>query len=117
MKHAGRRRLAGNRPGGPRIPLGARILAAANDYNSLQIGALAEKKFSPEEARNALIQLRGKRYCPQVIDAGDILGEPREEARRESEVPLGKLEVGMVLARGLLSAAVKNFDNDHKGPP
>jgi response regulator RpfG family c-di-GMP phosphodiesterase len=86
------------------IPLGARILAVANDYDALQIGTLSEKKFGAEDAKNALIQSRGKRYCPQVIDAMvDILGKPHEESGRDYPVPVGKLEVGMVLARDLLA--------------
>ena len=36
------------------IPLGARLLAVANDYDSLQIGTFSALRFTPEEAREAL---------------------------------------------------------------
>jgi response regulator RpfG family c-di-GMP phosphodiesterase len=86
------------------IPLGARILAVANDYDALQIGSLSEKKVGAEDARNLLIQSRGKRYCPEVIDALiAIFGKPSEAPARELAIPVGKLEIGMVLARDLLA--------------
>lgn len=89
---------------GPDISLGARILAVANDYDGLQMGTLSEKKFSANDAKGVIIQARGKRYCPQVVDAlVALLGQPREEHGRESEVPAEKLEAGMVLARDLLN--------------
>lgn len=86
------------------IPLGARILAVANDYDGLQIGTWSEKKYGMEDAKNILIQSRGKRYCPQVIDAMvSILAKPLEEVKCDNVVPVGMLEAGMVLARDLLA--------------
>lgn len=86
------------------IPFGARILAVANDYDGLQIGTLSEKRFSPDDAKGVIVQARGKRYCPQVVDALlALLGQPPEETGRSAEVPAEKLEAGMVLARDLLN--------------
>lgn len=86
------------------ISLGARILAVASDYDDLQTGALLGSSNSAEGAKGALIQSRGKRYCPQVIDAlVELLGKPWAELAREHDVPVGSLEVGMVLARDLLA--------------
>lgn len=86
------------------IPLGARILAVANDYDGLQIGTASDKRFSPDEARALIVQARGKRYCPQVVDALiELQGKPHEEPAREMDVPVKKLEAGMVLARDLLA--------------
>jgi response regulator RpfG family c-di-GMP phosphodiesterase len=86
------------------IPLGARILAVANDYDALQIGTLSEKKFNADEAKAVILQSSGKRYCPQVVEAlVTLLGQPREESGRDSEVAAEKLEPGMVLARDLVS--------------
>lgn len=51
------------------IPLGARILALANDYDGLQIGIVAQRRLAPEDARNMIVDGRGKRYDPQVVDA------------------------------------------------
>jgi len=54
---------------GTKIPLGARILSLVNDFDGLQIGTLADKKMSSDEAKTLLLQSRGKRYDPEVIDA------------------------------------------------
>jgi response regulator RpfG family c-di-GMP phosphodiesterase len=87
------------------IPLGARILAVANDFDGLQMGTLSERRYTADEARAIVVQARGKRYCPQVVDAlYDLLGRPHEEPPgRELDVAVGKLEAGMVLARDLLA--------------
>lgn len=82
------------------IPLGARILAVANDYDGLQIGTLAEKRMSPDDARALLAQGRGKRYDPQVLDAFfELIGGPAQEAVAENAVAASELQPGMVLAR------------------
>lgn len=86
------------------IPLGARILAVANDYDGLQIGTLSEKHFSAEDAKTLLVKSRGKRYCPTVIDALlELLGAPHEEVGQTARIPVGQLKVGMVLARDLMA--------------
>ena len=87
------------------IPLGARILAVTNDYDGLQIGTLAERRFKPDDAKDMVLQSRGKRYDPQVLDAfSAILGAPREDTGgREREVPVDALEPGMVSARDIVS--------------
>ena len=86
------------------IPLGARILAVANDYDGLQIGTLSEKRFSAEDAKTLLVKSRGKRYCPTVIDALlELLGAPHEEVGQTARIPVGQLKVGMVLARDLMA--------------
>lgn len=56
----------------------------------------SENSRLPNAPRQALLSASNRCY-------GDILGKPHEEARRESEVAVGKLEVGMVLDRGLLA--------------
>ena len=82
------------------IPLGARILAVANDYDGLQIGTLTEKRLSPEQARAMLVQTRGKRYDPQVLDAFlELMGGALQEVNSEQAVPVAELRPGMVLAR------------------
>jgi len=85
---------------GEAIPLGARILCVANDYDGLQIGTLTEKRMSPEEARSMLIQTRGKRYDPRVLDAFvAMMGGPVQEVTGEKPVLAADLRPGMVLAR------------------
>lgn len=86
------------------IPQGARIVAVANDYDGLQIGTLAERHYSPEDAKAVLLQSRGKRYDPQVLDAFmAIMGSPREELGRDRELPVADLMPGMVSSRDILS--------------
>ena len=91
------------------IPIGARILALASDYEKLQIGTLSQRKLSEEEARTVIIQSSGKRYDPEiVITFADMFkGISREEAERESSgeihVKSRDLQVGMVLSRDLIS--------------
>jgi response regulator RpfG family c-di-GMP phosphodiesterase len=86
------------------VPFGARILSIVNDYDGLQIGTLAEKRMTPEEAKTMLVQSRGKRYDPQVVDAFvELLGGLAHEVVKERLVPYMDLKVGMVLSRDLVS--------------
>jgi response regulator RpfG family c-di-GMP phosphodiesterase len=83
------------------IPLGARILAVANDYDSLQIGTFSALRFKPEEARQTMEKDRGKRYDPQVLDAlVSVTTAPPKPPVRERKVKLSELQPGMVLSRG-----------------
>jgi response regulator RpfG family c-di-GMP phosphodiesterase len=91
------------------IPIGARILALASDYDNLQIGALTQRRLSPEEARTVILQSSRKRYDPEVVAAFvDMLQSvSREETEREriaeTAVVARDLQVGMVLSRDLLT--------------
>ncbi len=88
---------------GESIPLGARILSVANDYDGLQIGTLAEKRLSPDEARAMLAQSRGKAYDAKVLDAFfAMIGGPAREVVNERAVTAAQLVAGMVLARDFL---------------
>lgn len=91
-----------DRLAGLAIPLGARILAVANDYDALQTGALTIHPHSPLEAQQFLQKERGHRYDPEVVDAFfTMLAE--EEARRPKELALrvAELRPGMALTRDL----------------
>ncbi|MCX8017849.1 MAG: HD domain-containing protein, partial [Rhodocyclaceae bacterium] len=85
------------------IPLGARILAVANDFDALQMGALVSRPLKPAEARSFILENRGKRYDPAVVDAflAQLADQIPEEVR---ELPMrpGTLRPGMVLTRDLL---------------
>lgn len=85
------------------IPLGARILAVANDFDALQMGTLVSRPLKPAEARTFILENRGKRYDPAVVDAflAQLAGQIPEEVR---EMPMrpGTLRPGMVLTRDLL---------------
>lgn len=87
------------------IPLGARVLAVANDYDSLQIGTFSALKFSPQEAKEAMDKDRGRRYDPQVLDAlFTLTGAPPKPVVRENRLRLSDLKPGMALARDFMSA-------------
>jgi putative nucleotidyltransferase with HDIG domain len=69
---------------GDKIPLGARILAVANDYDALQTGTLIARRVTPKEALDFIVKQRGKRYDPKVVDAlaAGTSAEPLTEAPR-----------------------------------
>ena len=89
---------------GDEIPLGARIISVVNDYDGLQNGTLAESKMSPEDAREAIIKSRNKRYDPKIVDAFFVvLDSLANEDKKELRVPHTDLKPGMVLSRDLVS--------------
>lgn len=91
------------------IPLGARILALASDYDNLQIGTLALRRVDAAEALAIIVQSSGKRYDPSVVRALVALlgGGLPEDAERERVPELalraGDLQAGMVLSRDLIT--------------
>lgn len=87
------------------IPLGSRILAVANDYDALQIGALTLHSHAPLEAQQYLRKERGHRYDPEVIDAFfAMLEDEAAKQPRELVLEVPQLRAGMVLARDLQHA-------------
>lgn len=89
--------------GGLAIPLGARILAVANDYDALQIGALTLHAHTALEAQQFIVKERGRRYDPEVVDAFiAMLAEEAAKRPRELELRPAQLKPGMALARDLL---------------
>jgi response regulator RpfG family c-di-GMP phosphodiesterase len=87
------------------IPLGARILAVANDYDGLQIGSFSAQRLTSIEALAFIQQSRGKRYDPQVLDAFVSLNDSETADKAQKEWALGPnaLRPGMVLSRDLVS--------------
>lgn len=91
------------------IPLGARILALASDYDNLQIGTLALRRVDAAEALAIIVQSSGKRYDPSVVRALVALlgGGLPEDAERERAPELalraGDLQAGMMLSRDLIT--------------
>ena len=90
---------------GMTIPLGARIIALASDYDALQNGTLTTVPMKQAEARKYLQEGRGTRYDPQVVDAFLNLSVEASAAPVVAEVPLrsNQLKRGMVLSRDLLT--------------
>ncbi|HEC17546.1 MAG TPA: response regulator [Sedimenticola sp.] len=94
---------------GEDIPLGARIIAIADDYDALQQGMLSSKSHTAAQAREYLVKNKGKRYDPRLVDAFlEMLdaAAPKARARTVQAMRSCKsngLEAGMVLARDLMT--------------
>ena len=94
---------------GKNIPLGARILQVASDYDSLQIGTLTQRKLVPAKALEAIMEGRGKRYDPEVVNAlAYLMGEAEQSigmTRPAVDAPrkVRDLLPGMVLSHDLLT--------------
>ena len=87
------------------IPLGARILALASDYDNLQIGTLSERQLRPDQAAKIVIESSGKRYDPAVVAAfGEVTtGKNPVETLRDTGLPVAKLKPGMRTTRDLVT--------------
>lgn len=85
------------------IPMGARIIAAANEYDGLTSGTMLQQPMKPKDALAYLIENRGKRYDPAVIDRYmELLSEQLKHVIDELPVRPGSLRPGMVLSRDLM---------------
>lgn len=95
-----------DRIGGFEIPRGASILAVVNDYFGLQYGRIAITRYTQARAHAFIVEGRGRRYNPEVVDAfvavlGPVATETVEAV--EEKIALSLLESGMILARDLLT--------------
>ncbi|HEX4916297.1 MAG TPA: HD domain-containing phosphohydrolase [Limnobacter sp.] len=86
------------------IPLGSRILAVAEDYDELQMGWLAPKRLSEDEAFAFVMKGKDTRYDPLVLEAfpgalEKLRAAPRLEERLISGV---ELRVGQTLSRDFI---------------
>lgn len=92
---------------GIQIPVGARILAVASDYDNLQLGTMMSKKLWPDEARAAILHGRGSRYDPVIVDLFlqviDGTVSSAVNARPVCSVRAAELQVGATLATDLVS--------------
>lgn len=89
---------------GMNIPLGARILAAVNDYDELQNGSLTSTPMKEPEAREYICAARGTRYDPQVVDAFKAVLGGHQAKATSNLVNASGLKAGMVLAQDLTTA-------------
>lgn len=91
-----------DRLAGIAIPKGSRILAVANDYDALQVGTLVQRPLRAEEALAFLVDNRGKRYDPAVLDAFvKLIGETQKGGPTELPMRTLQLKPGMQLSRDL----------------
>jgi PAS domain S-box-containing protein len=91
---------------GVEIPIGARILAIASDYENLQNGTLLQKHLSEEDAFHMVLRGVNKRYDPAVLAAFQevITGvNPNTETQSELSLMAADLKPGMVIARDLVA--------------
>jgi PAS domain S-box-containing protein len=91
---------------GDEIPLGARILALASDYENLQNGTLLQKHLSDEEAFNMTLRGVNKRYDAAVVTAFQevITGvNLSTETQSDINVLATDLKPGMIIARDLIA--------------
>ena len=90
------------------IPLGARILAVAEDYDTAVMGTSFVRAMKPAQALLTIQDGRAMRYDPAVLDAlQDVLSRANAAAENNSESMLrsGQVVPGMVLTRDLMTAA------------
>lgn len=90
------------------IPIGARILMLASDYDNLQQGALTTRHLPSVAACAVILHQSGKRYDPQVVAAFNsiVSGAPdevKEVIHDEARIQITGLLPNMVLSRDLLS--------------
>jgi response regulator RpfG family c-di-GMP phosphodiesterase len=87
------------------IPIGALIVAVASDYDGLVSGNLAERRYTPEMAQQAVRGGIDSRYDRRVVEALlAVLAEQDKQAIVDLEIDVRGLQPGMVLARDLLSS-------------
>ncbi len=95
-----------DRLSGSEIPLGARILAVAGDYDGLQRGLVTNRWLSAAQAQAFIMDSRGKRYDPTVVDAFvDAVGVTAAQPAPVAEVQIApaRLRSGMVLSRDMVT--------------
>lgn len=105
---------------GETIPLGARILAVASDYDAMLIGTLVQRKLQAADARTLIQHGSGRRYDPRVVEALGVALNPSpsaaKAAQREIEIAdASQLKPGMVLVRDLVApSGLLMLAADHK---
>jgi len=98
----------GNRSGlrGEAIPLGARILSVASDYDALQEGLLGHERMMPEQALDTIDKGGGMRYDPAVVGAfRRVVGSSGHYGHIEAEfqVTSNQLHEGMLLTQDVIT--------------
>lgn len=90
---------------GDAIPVGARILAVVNEYDSAQVGTLSADKMTEAQARRHIEAGSGTKYDPAVVQAFfAVLRElERQDGLEYRACHSGELEAGMVLAKDLVA--------------
>ena len=97
---------------GSAIPLGARVLALANDYDEAQIGTLSTKRLSNANAVALIQEGKGKRYDPAVVNAflgvmsanaATAQAQAQTQTIQDLAVTSGQIKPGMVISRDVIT--------------
>lgn len=93
---------------GEGLPLGARILLVACDYDALQQGLVMHGKQSPEQALKTIVNGSNTRYDPIVVDVlRELMSHVSSYGYTETEflVASAQLYEGMLLTRDVLTGS------------
>ena len=90
---------------GDDIPVASRVLAVCKAFADLQDGCIFEERMTAAEAREFLLEQKGQRYDPDVVDEFvSWLGNRRRkpDGVAERKLTLGSLRPGMTTTRDLV---------------
>jgi HD-GYP domain-containing protein (c-di-GMP phosphodiesterase class II) len=68
---------------GEAIPLSARIIALADVYDALTTKRFYKEAYSHDKAKNMIIDLKGKHFDPEVVNAFLAVHEKINHVRKE----------------------------------
>lgn len=89
---------------GADVPLQAQLIGLAATYESLTLGRLSEKRYTPAEAQAAIVATAGTHYAPELVAAFcQVLAEAASAEPPMSEHAVDELQPGMVMGRDLTS--------------
>lgn len=96
-----------NKLTGELIPLGARIIAVANDYDNLLLpNNFTGSAMPDQQAYQIIIKESGKRYDPEVVTAFDYVYDKIlaiHAKNMQITLPVNQLKPGMVLCNDLIN--------------
>lgn len=93
---------------GEQLPLGARILLVASDFDALQQGLISNDMLSPEQALEMIVGGRNKRYDPIVVDVfRELMSHVGSYGKVETEfhATCAQLREGIALTRDVVTNA------------
>jgi response regulator RpfG family c-di-GMP phosphodiesterase len=91
---------------GESLPLGARILLVASDYDAMQQGQIGPEKLSPDEALDMIVSGSNTRYDPAIVDVFRELvshAGTRAPIVTEFRVTSAQLHEGMLLTHDVVT--------------
>lgn len=88
---------------GENIPIGARILSLASDYDNLQNGSLVQKRVHMEDAQALIIRGAGNRYDEKVVAAFKQIISNQTDDIDDREITIAQLQPGMILSSDVIS--------------